>query len=504
MINKIILSSLLILGFVQLNSQTTFGLKIQEISNDGSNYIISLQMQMMGDSPEDFQLGSSSLQFTFPNNALSNPIIQSTTLTSPFPYFVPSVTVPLIDQCSFNIELASPDGGATIATAPAWTELGQINFTIDNAAQMVPLTWSYNGGTTQTVVYLDDEIVQIFAENPNEDFLLFEPLQASSNPVFTFIPSDITFECGELIPIEMAIATTDNLECEDVTVTFSDDDLQSDCGLIITRTFTATDECGNSSNTTQVITVVDTTAPEFTSPPTNAVYQCMEEVPELEDIAVDDCNTITVESNEVTNGVCPITIIRTWTATDGCGNSTQHVQTISVEDTIIPDFVTFPEDLTLSCDDDVPAVIDPTFSDNCDGNVTMTMSEETTGECPLEMSITRTWTLTDNCGNENSQSQTISFSNTDNMISSTNFYFSTNLYPNPTSYNSTLVIKSSNSDEVTISIYNILGELMFETQENILAGQSENILELSKYKSGLYLIKISNNSVTEYQAIVKK
>ena len=38
---------------------------------------------------------------------------------------------------------------------------------------------------------------------------------------------------------------------------------------VITRTFTATDDCGNATSATQTITIVDTTAPEFTSVPSD-------------------------------------------------------------------------------------------------------------------------------------------------------------------------------------------------------------------------------------------
>lgn len=147
-----------------LQAQTTFDMQITEISNDGVNYVVKIEMQMNGDNVQDLKLGSSSFQFKFPNEALSSPVLQSTTLPSSFPYFEPTVTTPRINECSFNVELSTPGTGVAIAQAPAWTTLGEISFTIENPSLITPMIWSYNGGTTETVVFIDDEETQIFRE----------------------------------------------------------------------------------------------------------------------------------------------------------------------------------------------------------------------------------------------------------------------------------------------------------------------------------------------------
>ena len=62
-------------------------------------------------------------------------------------------------------------------------------------------------------------------------------------------------------------AAIDN--CNTVVVTVDDVTTPGACAgdYVITRTFTATDACGNETNATQTITIVDTTAPTFTSIP---------------------------------------------------------------------------------------------------------------------------------------------------------------------------------------------------------------------------------------------
>jgi len=61
------------------------------------------------------------------------------------------------------------------------------------------------------------------------------------------------------------VTASDN--CGGVTVTCSQGALVGDeCGGTITNTYTATDDCGNTAECTQVITVNDTTDPEVDGP----------------------------------------------------------------------------------------------------------------------------------------------------------------------------------------------------------------------------------------------
>ncbi|MFW5663505.1 MAG: DUF7507 domain-containing protein, partial [bacterium] len=67
-----------------------------------------------------------------------------------------------------------------------------------------------------------------------------------------------------------------------------------------------------------------------------------------------------------------------------------------------------PEDVTVSCDNVpvVPETIQAT--DLCNNTLTVTFSEQTTeGSCPDNYLITRTWTTTDEAGNETAHTQTI-------------------------------------------------------------------------------------------------
>ena len=118
----------------------------------------------------------------------------------------------------------------------------------------------------------------------------------------------------------------------------------------IARTWTATDDCGNASSATQTITIIDTTAPEFTSIPADYTAECSS-VHRMDDAsATDNCGEVRINVVETTTpGSCAgdYTLTREFTATDDCGNATSATQTITIIDTTSPEFTSVPSDLSL-------------------------------------------------------------------------------------------------------------------------------------------------------------
>jgi hypothetical protein len=82
------------------------------------------------------------------------------------------------------------------------------------------------------------------------------------------------------------------------------------CPETITRTYRATDDCGNTAECTQTIVVDDTIPPVITCP-SDVTVQCIEDVPDpnIGDVtASDNCDddvTITWEGDESDGNTCP-------------------------------------------------------------------------------------------------------------------------------------------------------------------------------------------------------
>src|SRR6202008_4024373 len=153
----------------------------------------------------------------------------------------------------------------------------------------------------------------------------------------------------------------------------------------LTRVWTATDNCGNSSTQSQVVTVQDVTPPVLANIPADVTVECDNVTAPATPTATDNCDTdVTITYNETqTNGPCldSYTLTRVWTATDNCGNSSTQSQVVTVQDTQAPVLAGVPSDVTVECDA-VPAPTSPTATDNCDTDVTITYNEtQTNGPC---------------------------------------------------------------------------------------------------------------------------
>src|SRR5688500_14408935 len=132
---------------------------------------------------------------------------------------------------------------------------------------------------------------------------------------------------------------------------------------------------------------------------TNYIARCSEKV-------VCCPHVITFVSDAVTISGCTETTVRTYRATDGCGNSSECTQTITrTIDTTPPVISNVPPDETVDCLAEVPPIEDLDWTDNCSPGGTITGTQVGPGGDPL--TIIRTWTVTDACGNATTVTQTI-------------------------------------------------------------------------------------------------
>ncbi len=252
-------------------------------------------------------------------------------------------------------------------------------------------------------------------------------VEDTTGPAIT-CPADMTVECdADHSPANTGSATAvDNCDTQPVAISSSDATTPGSCAKewTITRTWTATDVCGNSTPCDQTITVEDTTAPAITCP-ADVTVECSGDNTSAAmgtATAADNCSAvgdITIgESDATTPGACAngSIITRTWTATDECGKSSSCDQVVTVEDATAP-VITCPGDITVECDADhtSAATGTATATDNCSavGDITIGESDATTpGSCANEWTITRSWTATDECGQASSCDQVITVEDT--------------------------------------------------------------------------------------------
>jgi hypothetical protein len=207
-----------------------------------------------------------------------------------------------------------------------------------------------------------------------------------TGPVFNHPPASlIEVACASEIPPAPGLSAEDN--CYNLasppTVTFNEVISEQQCAnkFRLTRTWTATDACGNTSTVSQVIKVNDSQAPVFegTAPASPVNVSCTKDIPQVTtQTATDNCGTATVNYSEVkTNVQCAnrYTLTRKWIATDACGNTASRTQIVNVYDNEPPTVTAISADPVVLWPPNHKmrdVTINYTATDNCE--VTSTLS----------------------------------------------------------------------------------------------------------------------------------
>jgi gliding motility-associated-like protein len=163
---------------------------------------------------------------------------------------------------------------------------------------------------------------------------------------------------------------------------------------------------------TQTITIHDVTNPVLAAAPTNVTVECVGDVPAMPNINwTDNCDgtgSVAGTDGALVGGSCGGTITRTWTYTDACGNIGSVTQTITINDNTAPT-ASNPTTITLDPTQSIPAAdisVVTDAADNCTTpTVTWVSDVSDNQKCPE--TITRTYAVTDACGNEILVSQLI-------------------------------------------------------------------------------------------------
>ncbi len=173
----------------------------------------------------------------------------------------------------------------------------------------------------------------------------------------------------------------------------------------------AKDVSGNTSNGTQVVDVVDTTAPKITTP-TNMIIEATSlnnNTVSLSNPSVTDLQPITITNNAPKEfSLGSTTVI--WNVIDASGNKANATQIITVKDTTAPK-ITAPANIEIkatSLADNAVPLVNATTSDNVS---VVSLTNNASKTFPLGKT-TVLWVATDEAGNKANATQIVDVENT--------------------------------------------------------------------------------------------
>jgi hypothetical protein len=166
----------------------------------------------------------------------------------------------------------------------------------------------------------------------------------NTRPVLSGCPATtVSVQCIADVPLPANVTANDNCDGQ-LAVSFNESSAGPDCDKTITRTWSATDTCGNTTTCSQTITVKDTTPPTLTK---GSIGSCYKTVAEAEAAAVaattgsDNCSAVRLSAS--TSGECSAVI--TVTGTDACNNPASVTYNTRIDNT--PPVIKCPADYSM-------------------------------------------------------------------------------------------------------------------------------------------------------------
>jgi len=210
---------------------------------------------------------------------------------------------------------------------------------------------------------------------------------------------------------------------------------------ITTVTFTATDDCDNTSTTQATFTIEDTSEPEIVDPAVALNIECSSADQQAEidawwllnnggATATDACSPIDIVwthnytvGGENTECGATGTVLVTFVAADNCGLQVITTAAITITDTTVPDITIEAADEVVECDGlGNTAQLQTWLDTNGGAEATDECSEVTwsyvidneTDDCGFTSVISVTFTATDDCDNESTTTATFTIEDTTN------------------------------------------------------------------------------------------
>ncbi|MGM5469825.1 gliding motility-associated C-terminal domain-containing protein [Flavobacteriaceae bacterium LMO-SS05] len=307
----------------------------------------------------------------------------------------------------------------------------QLHGTISSINPNADLTFEWSGpndfvNTTELNPYVTFEgtyILTVTDENNGcENIANAVVTRESETTLQIECPPMIEVQCSEDIPVPdlNAIIIIDSEEGSEPVIEFVDDVSDNgSCPEIITRTYSATDACGNRVYCTQIIAVNDTINPEITDIEDYQLEGCNTEWPEfLTTTWSDNCsNEGEIESDQgVDDGSnedgCVQYRLYTFTITDRCGNSDTETTRVGKElYGSSPELIDVADYMLEGCNAEWPEFLTTTWTGNC-SNGGEIESDQGVDDGNSEDGCVQyrlyTFTITDRCGNSDTETTRVS------------------------------------------------------------------------------------------------
>lgn len=140
-----------------------------------------------------------------------------------------------------------------------------------------------------------------------------------------------------------------------------------------------------------------------------------------------------------------------------------------------------------------------TASTTCAGGVVTLSQSPVAGSALSNGANNVVVTATDNCGNVQTCSMTVTYQN-DLNVSEINMFSYVQLYPNPVSEDLILDLSSVSSELINVEIYDMSGKLLFQTNNlnnNILS------IDMSNLANGMYQVKLKSSTAQIVKRVSK-
>ena len=313
---------------------------------------------------------------------------------------------------SISYSVTSPVGGSITTSLSFSTPLSLplVLFKTDGVTyqSIPPALWAITGPNSIAITLTDGGPFDL---DGMVNGIIVDPIVIAVDitpPVVT-APANITVEAtGAITSVILGSATAFDLVDGTVSVT-SDAPAIFPLG-VTTVTYTATDAAGNTATATQVVTVVDTTAPTITAP-TAVTASSGDNLPVIVTLgtasATDLVDGVVAVANDAP-ATFPVGVTTvTYTATDGNGNTATATQTVTVNLVdVTPPSITAPAAITLEATGVTTPVTlgTATATDIVDGVIIPT------NDAPVTFPVgvtTVTYTATDANGNTATATQTV-------------------------------------------------------------------------------------------------